>query len=56
MKTNNGFEISFVFLAYVPPYHDEDQPKVLETEILKTESKTTDYLFKILIQQLMNRL
>ena len=47
MKTNNGFEISFVFLAYVPPYHDEDQPKVLETEILKTESKTTDYLFKI---------
>ncbi|WP_462255146.1 hypothetical protein [Ferruginibacter sp.] len=47
MKTNNGFEINFVYLAYIPPFHDEDQPYILETELIKTESKTTEYLFKI---------
>lgn len=47
MITKSGFEIKFVFLAYIPPYDAKEQPKVLETEILKTVSKTTDYLFKI---------
>lgn len=47
MKTKNGFEINFVYLAYIPPFHDEDQPYILETELIKTESKTTEYLFKI---------
>lgn len=47
MKSQSGFDISFAFIAYVPPYHEEDQPYSLQTEILKKESKTTDYLLKI---------
>jgi len=47
MKTPNGFDVKFVFLAYVPPYRDEEQPKTLQTEIIKAPNKTTEYLFKI---------
>lgn len=47
MKTAEAFEINFVFLAYVPPHAKEGKPIVLQTSILKTPSKTTDYLFKI---------
>jgi len=46
MKSPNGFDIGFVFLASVPPY-DASSPVTIETDVLKTENKTTDYLFKI---------
>jgi hypothetical protein len=46
MKTVDDFNIKYVFLAYVPPY-DEVEPVTLQTEILKKESRTTEYLFKI---------
>lgn len=47
MKTLNGFEIKYVFFAYVPPFRDEEQPYKIQTTVVKTENKTTDYLFKI---------
>src|SRR5437773_2145661 len=47
MKTPNGFDIKYIFFAYVPPHREEDQPYKLQTEVLKTEGKTTAYLFKI---------
>jgi len=47
MESKNGFEIKHIFLAYVPPFYEEDQPFELETLILKKESKTTEYLLKI---------
>ncbi|HUC82852.1 MAG TPA: hypothetical protein VMR70_18225 [Flavisolibacter sp.] len=47
MTTKDGFEIKFVFLAYVPPYDAGAAPSVLKTEVIKTAGKTTDYLFKI---------
>jgi hypothetical protein len=45
MKTPDGFNITYVFLAYVPPSNGEDVE--LQTEIIKKTSRTTDYLFKI---------
>lgn len=47
MKSPNGFDIDYVFFAHVPPYREEDQPMTLQTEVLKKEGKTTEYLFKI---------
>jgi hypothetical protein len=47
MKSPNGFDIKYVFFAYVPPHREEDQPYAIQTEILKTENKATAYLFKI---------
>ena len=47
MESNNGFLIKHIFLAYVPPFDEENQPISLETLILKKESKTTEYLLKI---------
>ncbi|MBM3181702.1 MAG: hypothetical protein FJZ86_15335 [Chloroflexi bacterium] len=47
MNTPNGFDIKFVFLAYVPPYREEEQPVDLQTEIIQDPNMTTQYLFKI---------
>lgn len=48
MKTSTGFEIKFVFLAYIPPYDEFDAEDIeLKTEIIKNTNKTTDYLFRI---------
>ncbi|MBI5373636.1 MAG: hypothetical protein HZA79_16550 [Sphingobacteriales bacterium] len=47
MKSPNGFAIKYIFLAYVPPHRDEDQPFTIQTEILKAETKATAYLFSI---------
>jgi len=47
MKTLNGFDIKYVFLAYVPPFRDGDQPFKIQTEVLKKENGSTPYLFKI---------
>lgn len=47
MKTPGGFEINYVFFAYVPPFRDEDQPYSIETEVLKKENDATKFLFKI---------
>lgn len=48
MTTKDGFEIQFVYLAYVPPFPKKDIVKQkLRKEIIKDESKTTEYLFEI---------
>lgn len=47
MKSPNGFDIKYIFFAYVPPHRDEDQPFTIQTEVLKTGNKATAYLFKI---------
>lgn len=47
MKTGDAFEINFVFLAYVPPLPKDGETIDLQTSILHTSSKTTDYLFGI---------
>jgi hypothetical protein len=47
MKSLKGFDIKYLFFAYVPPHRDEDQPYTIQIEIVKTESKATAYLFKI---------
>lgn len=47
MKTGDAFDISFVFLAYVPPYRKDEKDFIIESEVLKKTSPTTDYLFKI---------
>lgn len=47
MKTPNGFDIKYIFFAYVPPFRNEDQPFKIQTEVLKKEGKATAYLFKI---------
>ena len=46
MKTLAGFEIKFVFLAYVPPHHKE-QSYSIKSKLIDTPGKTTEYLFKI---------
>lgn len=47
MRTLNGFDIKYVFFAYIPPFREEEQPYTIQTTVVKTETKTTDYLFKI---------
>ena len=47
MKTISGFDIKYVFFAYVPPYRDNEQPYIIQTEVLKNENKATAYLFGI---------
>jgi hypothetical protein len=47
LKTSDAFEIGFVFLAYVPPFEKESGRVEIQTLTLKTQSKTTEYLFKI---------
>ncbi len=46
MKTTDGFDIKFIFLAYVPPYI-VGKTIALETEVLNTQNKMTDYLLRI---------
>lgn len=47
LKTGDAFDIKYVFLAYVPPFEKDGDKIELQTSILKKQSKTTDYLFKI---------
>jgi hypothetical protein len=47
MKTMNGFDINFVFMAYVPPNNDFEDNLPLQTEVIKSANRTTDYLFEI---------
>lgn len=47
MLTKNNFDIKFIYLAYVPPYHDEDQPYEIKTLLLRTNNKATEYLHNI---------
>ena len=47
MKTPDGFDIKYIFFAYVPPHNDEVPSASLQTEVLKSENKITEYLFKI---------
>lgn len=47
MLTKNNFDIKFIYLAYVPPYHEEDQPYEIKTLLLRTNSNATEYLHNI---------
>src|SRR4051812_8004711 len=47
MKTSTAFDINYVFIAYVPPHDKEDINFTIQSEVLKKQSPTTDYLFKI---------
>jgi hypothetical protein len=47
MQSKSGFTINHLFIAYVPPYNEDDQPLNLETLTLKKEDKTTEYLLRI---------
>lgn len=46
MKTPDGFDITYIFLAYVQPY-DDLVSEPIKTEVIKKENDTTKYLFKI---------
>ena len=47
METKGGYEIKLAHIAYVPPFPKDSSRLLLRTEVLREESKTTEYLFEI---------